>query len=104
MSGTKQSHKMSKHYYVYIATNKTHRVLYTGMTNNLKRRMLEHKNKLVSGFSSKYNVSKLVWYAAFGKPLEAIMAEKKIKAGSRLNKIKLIESMNPGWNDLYEEM
>mgnify|MGYP001588987386 CR=1 len=64
--------------------------------------MYEHKNKIIIGFSSKYNVTKLVWYAALDKPLEAIMAEKKIKAGSRIKKIKLIESMNPKWNDLYE--
>jgi putative endonuclease len=95
---------MSKQYYVYIMTNKNNRVLYTGITNDLKRRTYEHKEKLVDGFTKKYNVSKLVYYEAHEDPENAILREKKIKAGSRQKKIDLINSMNKEWRDLYEEI
>ena len=95
---------MSKQYYVYIATNKNNRVLYTGISNDLKRRLYEHKEKLVDGFTKKYNVSKLVYYEIFEDPENAILREKKIKAGSRQKKIDLINAMNEEWNDLYEEI
>ncbi|MGA2516336.1 MAG: GIY-YIG nuclease family protein [Thermodesulfobacteriota bacterium] len=95
---------MSKQYYVYIMTNKNNRVLYTGITNDLKRRAYEHKEKLVDGFTKKYNVSKLVYYEAHEDPENAILREKKIKAGSRQKKIDLINSMNKEWRDLYEEI
>ena len=91
---------MEKQYYVYIATNVLNTVLYTGMTNNLARRIYEHKNKLIQGFTSKYNVNKLVYYEVFPTPEEAIVAEKKIKAGSREKKIELVKNMNPFWHEL----
>lgn len=94
----------SKNYYVYIATNKTNRVLYTGVTNNLVKRIYEHKNKFVSSFTSKYKVDKLIYYEIFNDINEAISREKQIKAGSRTKKIKLIQSMNPNFEDLYEKI
>jgi len=95
---------MGKQYYVYIMTNKNNRVLYTGVTNDLKRRVYEHKEKLVPGFTKKYNVSRLIYYEIFEDPENAILREKKIKAGSRQKKIDLINNMNKGWNDLYEKL
>ena len=93
---------MEKKYYVYIATNNSNSVLYTGVTNNLQRRIYEHKNKTIQGFTSKYNINKLIFYEIFNSPQEAIAAEKKIKAGSRQKKIALIESINLTWKDLAE--
>jgi putative endonuclease len=93
-----------RNYFIYIATNKNNTVLYTGVTNNLRRRIYEHKNKLVSGFTEKYNVDKLVYYEVFDNVKEAIFREKQIKAGSRRKKIELIESINNGFTDLYEEI
>ena len=95
---------MGKQYYVYIMTNKNNKVLYTGITNDLKRRVYEHKEKFVAGFTKKYNVSKLVYYEAFEDPENAILREKQIKAGSRQKKIDLINGMNKVWNDLYGEL
>ena len=93
---------MEKSFYVYIAANKSNSVLYTGITNDLLRRMYEHKNKLVAGFTAKYNVNKLVFFEAFSNPQEAIVAEKKIKGWLRSKKIILIEKDNPQWKDLSE--
>ncbi len=93
---------MFKQYYVYIVTNKRNTVLYTGVTNNLERRMYEHKNKVVDGFTKKYNVTKLVYFEVFNTAEESISAEKKIKGWVRRKKIKLIKSENPEFNDLYE--
>lgn len=95
---------MDKQYYIYIMTNKSNRVLYTGVTNDLKRRVYEHRNKLVKGFTQKYNVVMLVYYEMVGNSYSAISREKQIKAGSREKKIKLIESMNPQWKDLFLEL
>ena len=95
---------MDKSYYVYILTNKSHTVLYTGVTNDLKRRVYEHREKLVSGFTKKYNVYKLVYYEAAASIEAAIRREKQIKGGSRQKKIDLIIGMNPGRRDLYEEL
>ncbi len=95
---------MDKNYYVYILTNKRHTVLYTGVTNDLKRRVYEHREKLVSDFTKKYNVYKLVYYEAADSIEAAIRREKQIKGGSRQKKIDLIIGMNPGWRDLYEEL
>ena len=92
---------MGHQYYVYIMTNKNNRVLYTGVTNDLKRRVYEHKEKFVSGFTGKYNVTKLVYYEILEDPENAILREKQIKAGSRRKKIDLIEGFNKEWNDLY---
>jgi putative endonuclease len=83
---------MDKQYYVYIMTNKNNSVLYTGITNDLKRRIYEHKEKFVSGFTKKYNVRKLVYYEVFQDPENAILREKQIKAGSRGKKIDLINT------------
>jgi putative endonuclease len=81
-------------------TNKYNTVLYTGVTNNLERRVFEHKNKLAKGFSSKYNLDKLVFFEEFNTPEEAIGAEKKIKGWVRKKKNDLIIAMNPDWIDL----
>jgi putative endonuclease len=92
---------MSKLYCVYIMSNKYNTVLYTGVTGNLKKRVYQHKNKLVEGFTKKYNVQKLVYYQTFGTPEKAILREKQIKAGSRKKKIGLVTKNNPTWQDLY---
>ncbi len=88
---------------IYIMTNKNNSVLYTGVTGNLFRRVSEHKNRLVAGFTSKYNVTKLVYYEEHETMPEAIAREKQIKGGSRQKKLNLIISKNPEWKDLYEE-
>ena len=93
---------MSRDYYVYIMTNKRNNVLYTGITNNLKKRVYEHKEKLTDGFTKKYNITKLVHYEIFEDVESAILREKQIKAGSRQKKIDLINSQNKEWADLYE--
>lgn len=89
-----------KQYFVYILTNKTNKVLYTGVTNDLQRRIYEHKQKLVDGFTSKYNLIKLVYVQEFIDIEDAISAEKKIKGWLRQKKINLIKSVNPEWKDL----
>jgi putative endonuclease len=88
-------------YYVYIATNQHNNVLYAGITNNLVRRIYEHREKLVEGFTKKYNVTKLVYYEEFTDPLIAIEREKQLKAGSRKKKLDLIIKKNPMYEDLY---
>ncbi len=90
-----------KHYHVYILTNINNKVLYTGVTNDLFRRMYEHKSKFIGGFTKKYNVSKLVYFEEFQNINEAITAEKRIKGWLRNKKINLIESKNPEWKDLF---
>jgi putative endonuclease len=85
-------------------TNKNNTVLYTGVTNNLQKRVYEHKEKLVEGFTKKYNVVKLVYYEIFDDPENAIAREKQIKAGSRQKKLDLINSMNQEWKDLYDSL
>ena len=84
-------------------TNTNNTVLYTGVTNNLVRRVAEHKDKKGSTFTSKYNVTKLVFYERFDQIYDAVAAEKKLKAGSRAKKIEKIENMNPNWQDLYNQ-
>jgi putative endonuclease len=91
-------------YCVYIMTNKNNHVLYTGVTNDLKRRVYEHKEKLVEGFSKKYNVNKLVYYEVVEDPESAIARERQIKDGRRARKVSLINAFNPGWDDLYESI
>ena len=95
---------MGDQYYVYIMTNKYNNVLYTGITNDLKRRVYEHKEKLINGFTKKYNITKLVYYEVFEDPENAILREKQIKAGSRQKKIDLINSINRKWLNLYKEL
>jgi putative endonuclease len=92
---------MKNTFFVYILASKS-RVLYTGMTNNLARRLLEHKKKLVQGFTSKFNINRLVYFEEYQNPEEAILREKQIKGWVRIKKIKLIEEINPGWKDLSE--
>jgi putative endonuclease len=85
-------------------TNKTNRVLYTGITNNLRRRTYEHKEKMIEGFTKRYNVNKLVDYEVFEDPITAITREKQIKGGSRRKKEDLIAGANPPWDDLYDKL
>ena len=87
-------------YYVYILTNKSNRVLYIGVTNNLQRRVYEHKEKLIEGFTSKYNVNKLVYYENTVDIKVAIEREKTLKKWARKKKEWLIEQYNPDWRDL----
>ena len=79
-------------------------MLYTGITKDLKRRVYEHRGKLVPGFTNRYNVIKLVYYEVFQDPEGAILREKQIKAGSRRKKIDLIEGVNKAWEDLYDKI
>ena len=92
-----------KEYCVYIMTNLRRTVLYTGVTNNLQRRVEEHKSGTGSAFTKKYNVNKLVFYETGDDINIAIAREKQIKSGSRKKKIDLINSINPEWKDLSEE-
>jgi putative endonuclease len=84
--------------------NKNNTVIYAGVTSDLKKRIYEHKEKLVEGFTKKYNITKLVYYEVFDDSVNAITREKQIKAGSRQKKNDLINSMNKDWRDLYEEL
>jgi putative endonuclease len=95
---------MDKQYCVYILTNRNNNVLYTGVTSDLKGRVYQHREKMVEGFTKKYNVNRLVYYEVFDDPESAIAREKQIKAGRRRKKVDLIDSMNPEWNDLYEAL
>jgi putative endonuclease len=95
---------MTKQYYVYIMTNSKNTVLYVGVTNDLIKRVYEHKAKLADGFTKKYNIVKLVYYEVFEDIENAILREKQIKAGSRQKKIQLIDSTNREWRDLYDEL
>ncbi len=90
--------------YVYILTNPSNTVLYTGFTTDLKVRIKQHKDKVIKGFTLKYNINKLVYFESTDYIQSAIAREKQIKAGSRAKKIALIESMNPEWKDLYESL
>ena len=93
-----------KQSFVYILTNKYNTVLYVGVTSNLVKRIWEHKNKLVDGFTKKYNVDKLVYYEVFEDIKEAIKKEKYIKGKKREYKIEIIKEKNQEWRDLYEEI
>ena len=95
---------IEKHGYVYILTNARNNVLYTGVTSNLAKRVYEHRNKLVEGFTEKYNMHKLVHYEIFDDIMSAITREKQIKGWLRSKKILLIEKSNPDWKDRYEEL
>ena len=89
-------------YYVYMMTNKPNGVLYIGMTNDLIRRVFEHKSHSVKGFTDDYNLTRLVWFEQTGDVMSAIAREKQLKNWHRDWKIELIENINPEWNDLYE--
>ena len=95
--------KRELHPCVYIMTNQYNKVLYTGVTSDLFKRVNEHKEKSVAGFTSRYNVTKLVYYEEFTTMPEAIAREKQIKGGSRQKKVDLINSQNPEWKDLCDE-
>lgn len=88
-------------YYVYLTASKKHGTLYLGVTNNLIRRIYEHKSKVVPGFTAQYNVTRLVWYEIYDDPITAISREKELKKWRRDWKIRLIEEDNPDWSDLY---
>ena len=91
---------MPRRCYVYIITNVYHTVLYTGVTNNLQRRVAQHRSRCGGKFTSRYNLTKLVYFELFERPRNAISREKQIKAGPRRKKIELVQSLNPEWNDL----
>jgi putative endonuclease len=91
-------------YCVYILKNASHTVLYTGVTSQLKARVYQHRQKMIPGFTARYNVHKLLYYEVFGDVTLPIAREKQIKGGSRRKKIALVESFNPRWVDLYDEI
>ena len=93
-----------RQYFVYILSNKYHTVFYTGITNDLIRRVFEHRSKLVDGFTKKYNVNKLLYYEMYQDSLAAIMREKQIKDYRREKKVELVNGFNPLWKDLWEEI
>jgi len=88
-------------YWVYILASGKHGTLYIGMTNDLVRRVYQHKNKLIKGFTSQYKVDLLVWYEGHDDPTSAIEREKELKKWHREWKVNLIENDNPNWDDLY---
>jgi len=93
-----------KQYYVYILTSDNSRVLYTGVTNNLQKRVYEHKAKLVAGFTKRYNINRLIYYEVFENIEAAITREKQIKNYSRNKKEGLIKKFNRNWKDLYNNL
>jgi len=95
--------RMSKKYYVYLLTNWNDEVMYIGMTNHLESRMYEHKRKLAKGFTSKYNVHKLVYFEEGNDVQAAIAREKEIKKWRREKKNNLVKTLNPEWRDLSED-
>ena len=95
---------MEKNAYVYILASGRYGTLYTGVTSDLVRRVWEHREKLVSGFTREYNVHQLVWYEVHADIVEAIRREKQIKHWKREWRLELIQSMNPLWKDLYAEL
>ncbi len=93
-----------KNYYVYIMANQPNGSIYIGMTNNLIKRVYEHKNDLIDGFSKKYKTHDLVYYEIFNDAYSAISRERQLKKWNRQWKINLIETENPNWKDLYPEL
>ena len=91
-------------YYVYIIASRRDGAIYIGVTNDLVRRIYEHRSKAVAGFTSKYNITKLVWFEVYDDPVSAIAREKELKKWKRNWKIQLIEAENPDWKDLYESI
>ena len=89
---------------VYLMANRPHGTLYTGVTSNLARRIWQHKNGITKGFCAKYSLDRIVYFELFDEMYAAISREKQLKAGSRAAKIRLIESINPEWRDLYSEL
>jgi putative endonuclease len=95
---------MNKKPAMYLLTNKLNGTLHTGVTSDLPKRVWQHKNRISKGFCTKYNLTKLVYFELFEDMYQAISRGKKIKAGSRKAKIELIESINPIWRDLYQDI
>lgn len=92
------------YYYVYILTNSNHHVLYTGITNNLIRRIYEHKHHVVDGFTKRYHVDQLIYFEQTTDVYAAIAREKQVKGWTRAKKVKLVTDQNPSWKDLYSEI
>jgi putative endonuclease len=95
---------VEKYYYVYLVTNFTNRVIYTGVTSDLLTRVQQHREKMNEGFTNRYNAWKLVYFEQTLEVYSALEREKQIKAGSRKAKVALIEAANPHWRDLYPEL
>ncbi len=95
---------MTKQPAIYIVTNKRNGTLYTGVTSNLLQRIAQHKSKSLQGFTAKHDCTILVYYEVYEDMEQAILREKQIKAGSRKKKLTLIETINPNWKDLYEDI
>jgi putative endonuclease len=91
-------------YYVYMLASRKDGVTYIGVTNDLVRRVYEHRTKAVRGFTTKYNITQLVWFEIYDDPISAIAREKELKKWKRSWKIELIEVQNPNWDDLYESI
>ena len=91
-------------YYVYIMTNQQHTTLYTGVTNDIYRRVDQHKSGKGSKFTTKYHLTKLVYFEVFDYVHDALTREKQIKSGSRQNKIDLVNEINPDWKDMYDQL
>ena len=91
-------------YYIYILTNKSNKVMYVGVTNDLRRRLYEHKNELVDGFTKKYHVHKLVYYERYKEVTDAIAREKELKGLLRRKKDEIVVTMNPEWEDLSSKL
>ncbi|MCX5902737.1 MAG: GIY-YIG nuclease family protein [Proteobacteria bacterium] len=95
---------VDKQYYVYMLASRKNGTLYIGVTNNLLKRVYEHKENLIEGFTKQYNVHTLVWYEVHNDIREAITREKQIKKWNRNWKLRIIENLNPEWKDLYGEL
>jgi putative endonuclease len=95
---------MDNRFFTYILTNRHHTVLYVGVTNDLIRRVYEHRTKIASRFTTRYNVDKLVFFEETSDVQAAIAREKQIKAGSRMKKVALVNAMNPDWRDLFDDL
>lgn len=93
-----------RYFFVYLLTNASRRVLYTGVTKDLRRRVAQHRTGQPGSFTSRYRVRHLVWYEVHESPVSAILREKQLKGGPRRRKVALIEAMNPTWRDLWEDL
>jgi putative endonuclease len=91
-------------YYVYILASRKDGAIYVGVTNDIVRRIYEHRTKIIQGFTSKYNITRLVWFEIYEDPISAISREKELKKWKRAWKVQLIEAQNPRWDDLYESI
>ena len=91
-------------YYVYILASRKDGAIYVGVTNDIVRRIYEHRTKVIQGFTSKYNITRLVWFEIYEDPISAISREKELKKWKRAWKVQLIEAQNPNWDNLYESI